>query len=104
MGLDTPVTTSFLSRAARSTTISGSADASPLDPAGHPLVAALAAEGIVAAHERDARQVDVDVDGALAGSAPDDVDQPGVERVAGLGGELLGPRLDRLGDPQRDPG
>ena len=63
-----------------------------------------AAERVVAAEERDAGQVDVDVDRVLAGRGADDVDQPGVERVAGPGRQLLGLGLDRLGDPQRDPG
>ena len=34
----------------------------------------------------------------------DDVDEPGVERVAGPGRELLGLGLDRLGEPEGDPG
>ena len=65
---------------------------------------ALPAERVVPAEERDAREVDVDVDGVLAGRGPDHVDQPGVERVPGAGRQLLGPGLDRLGDAQRDPG
>src|SRR5919112_462077 len=75
------------------------------EPAGHAAVAALLAtpEGVVA-EERDAREVDVDVDRALAGGGPDDVDQPGVERLAGLGRHLLGLALDRLGDAEGDPG
>ena len=50
------------------------------------------AEGVLelVAEHRDARQVDVDVDGVVAGRGADDVDQPGVERVAGPGRELLG--------------
>ena len=58
----------------------------------------------VGAGERDAGQVDVDVDRAVAGGRADDVDQPGVEGVPGLGGGLLGLGLHRLGEPERDPG
>src|SRR3712207_1651909 len=53
--------------------------------------------------ERDARQVDVDVDRALAGRGPQDGDDPGVERVAATRGEVLGAGLDGLGEPQADP-
>src|SRR5690349_22513287 len=75
------------------------------DPAGHAAVAALLAspEGVVA-EERDAREVDVDVDRAVAGRGPNDVDQPGVEGLAGLRRGVLGLGLHGLGDPQRDPG
>src|SRR5688572_10365906 len=75
------------------------------DPAGHAAPAALAsAEGVVAAEEGNAGEVDVHVDRVLAGGRTDDVDQPGVERVARAGRQLLRPGLDRLGQPQGDPG
>ena len=69
-----------------------------------PSEGALSAERVVAADEREAGQVDVDVDRVVAGGGADDVDQPGVERVPRPGRELLGLGLDPLGEPQRDPG
>src|SRR5262245_11386545 len=78
-------------------------DCGVLDPAGHPALTALAStEGV--AEEREAGQVDVDVDGVFARGHPDDVDQPGVERLAVAGRELLGFALHRLRDPEGDPG
>src|SRR4051812_30350293 len=75
------------------------------DPAGHPPAGTLAGEGIVAAQEREAGEVDVDVDGAVGpGRGAHQVDQPGVEGVPGAGRELLRLGLHGLGDPERDPG
>jgi hypothetical protein len=64
----------------------------------------LAPERVVAPDEREAGEVDVDVDGALASSGSDDVDQPGVEALAGGRGGVLGLGLDRLREPEGDPG
>ena len=78
------------------------------DPAGHPALsssAAAVAERVAATEERQARQVDVDVDGGLAVTSrrgPHDVDQPGVEGLPGGGRGVLGLALDRLGQPQGD--
>src|SRR6476469_9327251 len=67
-------------------------------PAGQAAVGGLLAspEGVVA-EERDAREVDVDVDRAVAGRGPHDVDQPGVEGLAGLRRGVLGLGLHVLG-------
>src|SRR5690606_27718182 len=64
-------------------------------PAGHPPRPTAA--------ERERAQVDVDPHGPVGASGDgvaDGVDQPGVQRLPGLGRLLLGPVLEVLGQPQ----
>src|SRR4051812_9812845 len=75
-----------------------------LDPAGHALGAATAAaRNARRVAEGNAGEVDVDVHRALSGSGPDHIDDPAVERVPALRGELLGLVLHGLRDSERDP-